>query len=225
MIIDVFTLFPNIFKPFLQESIVGNAIKSNALKINLIDIRNFTDNKHGKVDDYPYGGGAGLVMSAQPIASALEFMKADSRKLIYFTPQGKKLNQTKVAEYKNESRFGILCGHYKDIDQRIRDLYVTEELSVGDYVLSGGELPALIMIDSIARLIDGVIGDIESARKDSFQNNLLGFPCYTRPADFKGIRVPEVLMSGNHKNIAEWHKKKSLELTKEMRPDLLNEKK
>jgi len=225
MIVDIFTLFPSVFTPFLQESIVGNAIQSGALKINLIDIRDYSENKHGKVDDYPYGGAAGLVMSAQPIASAIEFHHAEKCPIIYFTPQGKVLNQKKVEDYQKIERFSIVCGHYKDIDQRIRDKYVTEELSIGDYVLSGGELPAMIMIDSIARLIDGVIGDIDSAKTDSFQNDLLGFPCYTRPAEFMGMKVPEVLLSGNHAKIDEWQKQKSLELTKKIRPDLLDEKK
>lgn len=224
MIIEVLTLFPDMFKGFLEASMVKRAVENNALEINLTDIRDFAKNKHNKTDDYPYGGGAGMVMKPEPLYNAITHVKnGEEVPVIYFTPQGKLLNQQIVNTYSLQNRIILLCGHYKEIDQRIRDTLVTAELSVGDYVLSGGEIPAMILIDAVARLQDDVLGNIESALSDSHQNQLLGCPHYTRPPVFRNMKVPDVLLSGNHKKIAAWREKKSLEITKKNRPDLLND--
>ncbi|MBC8384818.1 MAG: tRNA (guanosine(37)-N1)-methyltransferase TrmD [Candidatus Cloacimonetes bacterium] len=222
MIIDVLTLFPSMFENFLAESIMGIARKQQALNVNLINIRDFAFNKHKKVDDYPFGGGSGMVMKPEPIFEAIKFVKKERETpVIYFTPQGRLLKQNIINEYSRMDSMIFLCGHYKEIDQRIRDLYVDDEISIGDYVLSGGEIPAMVMIDAMTRLQDGVLSDIESAMTDSFQNGLLGYPCYTRPAEFNGVRVPDVLLSGNHKEIEKWREDRSLETTQRVRPDLL----
>ncbi|MCK4312062.1 MAG: tRNA (guanosine(37)-N1)-methyltransferase TrmD [Candidatus Cloacimonetes bacterium] len=222
MNIEILTLFPKLFQNFLQESVVGIAIKQKAIIVNITDIRDFTHDKYRSVDDYPYGGGAGMVMKPEPLYEAIQYVKKDRDiPVIYFTPQGELLTQKIVNKYSKIEDIILLCGHYKEIDQRIRDLLVTEELSIGDYVLSGGEIPAMVMIDAIARLQEGVLGDMDSALTDSHQNGLLGCPHYTRPAEFKGKKVPEVLLSGNHKKIEEWRKQKALEITKKNRPELL----
>ena len=222
MNIEILTLFPKLFDNFLQESVVGIAIKQKAIRVNLTDIRDFTHDKYRSVDDYPYGGGAGMVMKPEPLYEAIQHVKKDRDiPVIYFTPQGKLLTQKIVNKYSKIKDMILLCGHYKEIDQRIRDLLVTEELSIGDYVLSGGEIPAMVMVDAIARLQKGVLGDVDSAMTDSHQNGLLGCPHYTRPAEFKGNKVPDVLLSGNHKKIEEWRKQKALEITKKNRPELL----
>lgn len=222
MNIEILTLFPKLFQNFLQESVVGIAIKQKAISINLTDIRDFTHDKYRSVDDYPYGGGAGMVMKPEPLYEAIQHVKKDKDiPVIYFTPQGRLLTQKIVNKYSKIKDLILLCGHYKEIDQRIRDLLITEELSIGDYVLSGGEIPAMVMIDAIARLQEGVLGDMDSAMTDSHQNGLLGCPYYTRPAEFKDEKVPDVLLSGNHKKIEEWRKQKALEITKKNRPELL----
>ncbi|MCF7858252.1 MAG: tRNA (guanosine(37)-N1)-methyltransferase TrmD [Candidatus Cloacimonetes bacterium] len=224
MKIDVLTLFPRMFNNFLEESMVGLAIKQNALTVNLIDIRNYAYDKHSKVDDYPYGGGAGMIMKPEPLYKAIMSVKGDRDiPVIYFTPQGKLLDQSTVNKYSQFDEMILLCGHYKEIDQRIRDTLITDELSIGDYVLSGGELPAMIMIDAVSRLQDNVLGDIGSALSDSHQDGLLGCPHYTRPAEFKGAKVPSVLLSGDHKKIDRWREKKALEITRKNRPDMLEE--
>lgn len=224
MKIDVLTLFPQMFKNFLKESMVGIAIKQNALSVELTDIRDFAFNKHHKVDDYPYGGGSGMVMKPEPLYEAITKIKGDRDiPVIYFTPQGKLLNQSTVNKFSQIDEMIIVCGHYKEIDQRIRDTLITDELSIGDYVLSGGEIPAMVMIDAVARLQDDVLGDIGSALSDSHQDGLLGCPHYTRPPEFMGHKVPDILLSGNHKNIEKWREKKSLEITKKNRPDLLED--
>jgi tRNA (guanine37-N1)-methyltransferase len=210
------------FSSFLNESIVRKALKKNAVEIRITDIRDFTFNKNRQADDYPYGGGAGMVMKPEPIASALDFVLGKGEKpVIYFTPQGRLLKQNIVREFSKKERIVLLCGHYKEIDQRIRDIYVTDEISVGDYVLSGGEIPAMIMIDALVRLQKNVLNDFESALTDSHTGNLLGCPHYTRPNNFMGYSVPEILKSGNHKKIEEWRNKKAMEITKKRRPDLL----
>ncbi|MCK4653280.1 MAG: tRNA (guanosine(37)-N1)-methyltransferase TrmD [Candidatus Cloacimonetes bacterium] len=222
MNIEILTLFPKLFDNFLQESVVGIAIKQKAISVNLTDIRDFTHDKYRSVDDYPYGGGAGMVMKPEPLYEAIQHVKKDRDiPVIYFTPQGKLLIQKIVNKYSKIKDMILLCGHYKEIDQRIRDIFVTEELSIGDYVLSGGEIPAMVMIDAITRLQEGVLGDMDSALTDSHQNRLLGCPHFTRPSDFKGKKVPDVLLSGNHKKIEEWRKQKALEITKKNRPELL----
>lgn len=221
MKINVLTLFPDMFPTFLKESMIGIAIDKDLLNVEVINIRDFTHDKHNTADDYPYGGGAGMVMKPDPIWEAVESINDYSDiPVIYFTPQGRLLNQKIVEEYSNKDNIILLCGHYKEIDQRVRDNLVTDEISIGDYVLSGGEIPAMIFIDAVARLQDGVLGDIESALSDSHQNSLLGCPHYTRPPEYRGFKVPDVLLSGNHQKIAEWRKKKAIEITREIRPDL-----
>ncbi len=222
MKIDVLTIFPEMFPSFLSTSIVDLAHQKGKLSTNVLDIRSFSQDKHKKVDDYPYGGGGGMVMSPQPLADAIKschYEQADE--VIYFTPQGKPLLQKDLHTLKSAKRIILVCGHYKDVDQRIRDKYITKEFSVGDYVLSGGELPAMTFIDGIARLLDGVLGNIQSALSDSFENDILGAPSYTRPAEFEGMPVPPVLLGGNHAEIERWKSQKALEITRENREDLL----
>ncbi|MDP8204839.1 MAG: tRNA (guanosine(37)-N1)-methyltransferase TrmD [Candidatus Tenebribacter mawsonii] len=224
MKIDVLTLFPQMFENFIKESMVGIAIKQNAISVELTNIRDFAFNKHHKVDDYPYGGGSGMVMTPEPLFEAITKIKGNRNiPVIYFTPQGKLLNQSTVNKFSQIDEMIIVCGHYKEIDQRIRDTLITDEFSIGDYVLSGGEIPAMVMIDAVARLQDGVMGSIDSALSDSHQDGILGCPHYTRPPEFKGHKVPEILLSGNHKNIEKWREQKSLEITKKNRPDLLED--
>jgi tRNA (guanine37-N1)-methyltransferase len=226
MNIEVLTLFPKMFENFLQESILGIATREKALSVNLTDIRDFTHDKHHTVDDTPYGGGAGMVMKPEPLYEAISSVKKEQDiPVIYFTPQGKLLTQKIVNKYSKMENLILLCGHYKEIDQRIRDKFVTEELSIGDYVLSGGEIPAMVMIDAIARLQEGVLGNIDSAMTDSHQNSILGCPHYTRPPEFKGMKVPEVLLSGNHKKIDKWRQQKAFKITLKNRPDLLKDDK
>lgn len=223
MNIHILTLFPGMFEHFLTESMVGIALRQNALSVSLTNIRDFATDKHKQVDDYPYGGGAGMVMKPEPIYGAVQ--KAQIHPgipVIYFTPQGRLLTQQIVQQYAAAEEMILLCGHYKEIDQRIRDTVVTDEISIGDYVLSGGEIPAMVMVDAIARLQDGVLGDIESALTDSHQDGLLGCPHYTRPPEFMGNKVPDVLLSGNHKKIDQWRHEMALEKTRQIRPDLLN---
>jgi len=222
MHITILTLFPKVFHEFLGDSIPAIAQERSKLKVDVVDIRDYSGNKHKQVDDYQYGGGAGMVMKPEPIASAIEAVAPDANTpIVYFTPQGRKLTQKMVREFLPCSRVILLCGHYKEIDQRVRDKYVTHEISVGDYVLSGGELPAMIFTDAIARLLEGVLNDMDSALTDSHENGLLGYPCYTRPYEFQGMTVPEVLCSGHHKNIEKWRAEQALQKTKEVRPDLL----
>lgn len=221
MKIDILTIFPEMFTNFLQESMVRIASDNGAISVTVTNIRDFANDKHRTTDDYPYGGGAGMVMKPEPIYAAVNSRRKEKQiPVIYFTPQGKLLDQQMVNRFSKMQEVILLCGHYKEIDQRVRDLLVTEEISIGDYVLSGGEIPAMVFIDAVARLQEGVLGDIDSALSDSHQQNLLGCPYYTRPADFKGLKVPEVLLSGNHAKIEEWRKQRSEEITKRNRPDL-----
>ena len=217
---DVLTLFPEMFS-ILDESIIGRAKKNKQIDINLVNIRDFSENKHNKVDDTPYGGGAGMVMMPDVVYRAYNSLEnKENAKVIYMSPQGKKLNQEKVKELSKENHLIILCGHYEGIDQRVLDKIVDEEISIGDYVLTGGELPAMVLIDSVSRYVEGVLNK-ESIKEESFIENLLEYPQYTRPEVFEGEKVPEVLLSGNHKEIDKWRKEKSLEITKKKRPDLL----
>ena len=220
MKIDILTLFPEMFVP-LSTSIIGRAVASGKLEICIHDIRDYTLDKHKKCDDTPFGGGAGMVMMPQPIASAIDAIdpNRESRR-IYMSPRGKVFKQDLVLEYAKEQRLLILCGHYEGVDQRVLDLYFDEELSIGDYVLTGGEIPAMAVIDAVSRYVDGVIKK-ESLDQESFSSGLLEYPQYTRPQEFMGEKVPEVLTSGNHGEIAKWRKQKSLEITKRNRPDLL----
>ena len=223
MKIDVLTLFPEMFTP-LKTSIIGRAVDSGKLEIAITDIRDYTLDKHRKCDDTPFGGGAGMVMMAQPIASAIEAVDPDHKaKRIYLSPKGRTFNQSIVTEYAKCERLLLLCGHYEGIDQRVLDLYIDEELSIGDFVLTGGEIPAMAVVDAVARYVDGVIKG-ESLEQESFASGMLEYPHYTRPQEFKGLKVPEVLLSGNHAKINEWREKKSLEITAKNRPDLLKGK-
>ena len=216
---DVLTLFPEMFKS-LDESIIGRAKEKGLIEINLINIRDFSKNKHKKVDDTPYGGGAGMVLMPDVVYDAYSSVKDENAKVIYLSPQGKVLNQNKVKELSKENHLILLCGHYEGIDQRVLDEIVDEEISIGDYVLTGGELPAMVLIDSVSRYVEGVLSE-DSTKEESFSNNLLEYPQYTRPEEFRGRKVPEVLISGHHENIKKWREQKSLEVTKQKRPDLL----
>lgn len=222
MRIDVISAVPKLLESPIDHSIVKRARKAGLAEILIHDLRDFTKDKHRRVDDTPYGGGAGMVLSAQPIFDCIEQLLRQRRydHIIYTAPDGKLFNQTEANRISLSENIIILCGHYKGVDHRVREQLITAEYSIGDYVLSGGELPALVMIDSLIRLIPGSIGDAESALEDSFQNGLLGPPVYTRPADFRGHQIPDALLSGNHKLIHEWRSTSSLERTKQLRPDL-----
>ena len=216
---DVLTLFPEMFKS-LDESIIGRAKEKGLININLVNIRDFSKNKHKKVDDTPYGGGAGMVMMPYVVYDAYKSLKAENARVIYMSPQGQKLNQSKVVELSQEKHIVLLCGHYEGIDQRVIDEIVDEEISIGDYVLTGGELPAMILIDSVSRYIEGVLKE-DSTKEESFSEGLLEYPQYTRPEIFNGNKVPEVLLSGHHENIDKWRREQSLKITKKKSPDLL----
>ena len=218
---DVLTLFPEMFEP-LKHSIIERASKQNLIDINLINIRDFSKDKHKKVDDTPYGGGAGMVVRADVVYDAYQSVKDESAKVIYLSPQGKKLNQEKVQELSKEQHLILLCGHYEGIDQRVLDEIVDEEISIGDYVLTGGELPAMVLIDSVSRYVEGVLST-DSTKEESFSQGLLEYSQYTRPEEFLGKTVPEVLTSGNHQKIDEWRRRSSLINTFLKRPELLNQ--
>lgn len=216
---DILTLFPEIFTP-LKESIIGRAVENNRIEVNLTNIRDFSKDKHKKVDDTPYGGGAGMVIRPDVVYDAYDSIKDENAKVIYMSPKGKVLNQEKVKQLAKEKHLIIICGHYEGIDQRVLDEIVDEEISIGDYVLTGGELPAMVVVDSVSRYVEGVLNK-ESTSEESFSNGLLEYPQYTRPEEFRGKKVPEVLTSGHHENIRKWREQKSLEITKKNRPDLL----
>ena len=219
--IDILSLFPSMFDGFLNESIINRAIKRNLVQINVINFRDYTLDPHGKVDDTPYGGGAGMVLTPQPIFDAVEDLKTENTKVILLTPDGKTYNQEMAYSYSKEEHIILICGHYEGFDERIRTL-ADSEISIGDYVLTGGEIPSMVITDSITRLIDGVI-EKESHEYDSFNNNLLDYPTYTKPRDFRGMKVPDVLTSGNHKEIEKYRLEQQIKRTKERRPDLLKE--
>ena len=219
MDITVLTLFPEMFAP-LKESIIGRAVNGGKLNIKVVNIRDYTENKHFKCDDYPFGGGAGMVMMPQPIGSAIEAVDPEHRAhRIFMSPRGRTFSQKIAVEFAQKENLLLLCGHYEGVDQRVIDMYIDEELSIGDYVLTGGELPAMVVCDCVARYVDGVISG-ESLKDESFSARLLEYPQYTRPAVYKGVPVPEVLLSGNHEKMDEWRREKSLELTRKNRPDL-----
>ena len=220
MKIDILTLFPQMFTP-LKESIIGRAEKSGKIQINIHDIRDYTLDKHKKCDDTPFGGGAGMVMMAQPIASAIDAIDANhTAKRVYMSPKGRVFSQSIVREYASLDHLLLLCGHYEGVDQRVLDLYIDQELSIGDYVLTGGEIPAMAVADAVCRYVDGVISS-DSLKEESFSQGLLEYPQYTRPQEFMGIAVPDVLRSGNHQEIDKWRRERSLEITKKNRPDLI----
>lgn len=216
---SVLTLFPEMFS-VLNESIIGRAKEKQLIDIDVINIREFSKNKHKKVDDTPYGGGAGMVIRPDIVYDAYRAIDDEKAKVIYLSPQGNRLNQFKVQELSKEKHIILLCGHYEGIDQRVIDEIVDEEISIGDYVLTGGELPAMVLIDSVSRYVEGVLSK-ESTEEESFSNGLLEYPQYTRPECFLGREVPEILKSGHHENIKKWRKERSLEITKVKRPDLL----
>ena len=216
---DVLTLFPEMFE-VLNQSIIGRAKEKGLINVNLINIRDFSKDKHKKVDDTPYGGGAGMVMQPDVVYDAYKSVKDEKAKVIYMSPQGKKLDQKKVEELSKQEHLILLCGHYEGIDQRVLDKIVDEEISIGDYVLTGGELPAMVLIDSVSRYVEGVLKD-DSTKEESFSQGLLEYPQYTRPEIFEGQQVPEVLRSGNHQMIDKWRREQSLKRTLEKRPDLL----
>jgi len=221
MIFEVLSLFPDAFSGFLSSSIIARAEKSKLLEVKLTDFRRFSSDKHHKVDDYPYGGFPGMVIQAQPIYDALsELLRTGNAPVVYFTPQGRPLTQKILESYTSYQRIILLCGHYKEIDQRVRDLCVSDEISLGDYVLSGGEIPAMAFMDGICRLLPGALSDIESANSDSFSKEGLGFPCYTRPEVFMGLAVPKVLSGGDHQEILNWAIEQGKHLTRTRRPDL-----
>ncbi len=224
----VMTLFPDMVMGGLDTSIIGRAMKQGKLEIEAVNIRDYTRDKHMKVDDYPYGGGAGMVMQAEPVYlcyKALEeqIVSKNGKKprVLYMTPQGKVFHQRMAEELAEEEDLVFLCGHYEGIDERVLEMIVTDYVSIGDYVLTGGELPAMVMIDAIARLVDGVLNNDESAKYESFADGRLEYPQYTRPEEFMGRKVPAVLLSGNHKKIEEWREQESMKRTMERRPDLL----
>ncbi len=223
MRIDILSLFPQTIKSSLEYSIVKKALNNNLISINYHNIRDHSKNKQKKVDDYQYGGGSGMVLMIQPIYDCIKKLKEERNytNIIYLTPDGKKLEQSTSNKFSLSENIILICGHYKGIDQRIREHLVTDEISIGDYVLSGGELAAAVFCDSIIRLIPGVLGDESSALTDSFQDNRLSEPIYTRPENYEGLKVPKILMSGNIKEIERWRDKKSLERTKKYRPGLL----
>lgn len=215
------TLFPAVFHAYLNESLMKRAVEKGILSYEVIDIRDFAYNKHRKVDDYPYGGGAGMVMAAEPIAEAIKSIEGHDRyPVIYLTPGGKPFSQQEGSRLSEEAGIIFLCGHYEGVDQRAIDAYVTAEYTIGDYVLTGGELPALTMADAIARHLPDFLGNGESLSEESFENNLLEYPQYTRPAVFENRAVPEVLLSGNHQAIADWRLEQAIAKTKAVRPDL-----
>ncbi len=220
MRIDILTLFPEMFSA-LNESILGRAQKNGKIEINVVNIRDYTDDKHLKCDDYPFGGGAGMVMMPQPIGSAIEAIDPNHEAhRIYLSPKGETLKQQKVFSLISYDRLVLLCGHYEGVDQRVIDLFIDEEISIGDYVLTGGELPAMVLTDCLCRYVDGVIST-SSLVDESFSENMLEYPQYTRPKEYKGICVPDVLLTGDHAKVDEWRRQAALRLTKEKRPDLL----
>jgi tRNA (guanine37-N1)-methyltransferase len=224
MKIDVLSLFPSMFQGIFGESILKKASEKQAVSYNVVNFREHSDNKHGQVDDYPYGGGAGMVLKPQPIFDAVESLKGEidtKPRVILMCPQGERYTQAKAEELAKEEHLIIICGHYEGYDERIREHVVTDEISIGDYVLTGGELGAMVVIDSVVRLLPGVLGNEDSPILDSFSSGLLEHPHYTRPADFRGMKVPDELISGNHRLIEEWRERESLRRTFERRPDLL----
>jgi len=223
MRIDIISVVPDILKSPFEASILKRAQQKNIVDIHFHNLRDYSKNKYKQVDDYQYGGGAGMVLMAEPIDKCISKLKSERQydDIIYLTPDGETLNQSIANQLSLQQNLVLLCGHYKGIDQRVRDMHITREISIGDYVLSGGEVAAIVLSDAIIRLIPGVLNDETSALTDSFQDDLLSPPIYTRPSEYKGIKVPDVLMSGHFKKIEEWRENKSLEITKHKRPDLL----
>ena len=225
MRIDIITVSPELIKSPFEFSIIKRAIDKDLISVYFHDLRNYAINNYGKIDDYQFGGGAGMVLMIEPIAKCINELKSQRRydEIIYMTPDAQQLNQQTANQLSLKENIIILSGHYKGVDQRVRDLFITKEISIGDYVLSGGELAAAVLCDTVIRLIPGVLGDETSALTDSFQDNLLSPPVYTRPSNFEGLEVPKILLSGNFPKIEEWRTEKALERTKKIRPDLLED--
>lgn len=224
MKIDILTLFPECFD-YLNSSLIKKAQEKGLVEINIINIRDFSINKHKTVDDYPFSGGQGMLMMCQPLYDAISSVKTDDSYVIYFSPKGRTLKQDYVKQlYQTHNHLILVCGHYEGIDERIIELCIDEQISIGDYVLTGGELPAMVLTDAVLRYIPEVLGNENSAVDESFNNNLLEYPQYTRPAEFMGLKVPEVLLSGNHKEIEKWKQEQRILETKKYRPDLLDKK-
>ncbi len=222
MRIDILTLFPQYFKSPLETSLHKRALDAGLLRINVVDIRDFASDKHKTADDVPYGGGPGMVMKCEPLFACIESVyKGENGVRIFLTPDGEKLDNKLAKKLSQYEQLIILCGHYEGVDERVRENLIDIEISIGDYVLTGGELAALVLIDAVSRFVPGVVGDMDSVCADSFEDGLLDFPHYTRPAEFRGLAVPETLVSGHHANIAKWRRKKQLERSLERRPDLL----
>ncbi len=224
MRIDVLTLFPELFDSFEEWSIIGRAIEKGIFTLNKIDIRDFSKDKHKRVDDYPYGGGPGMVMRPEPIYDAISSVKKDNSIVIYLSPQGKNYNQELANILAENEHLILLCGHYEGVDNRIMEHYIDMEISIGDYILTGGEIPAMVLIDSIVRLLPGALGNRESIVNESHYDGLLEYPQYTRPRTFNKISVPDILLSGNHKKIEEWRRYKAIETTYIKRPELLDKR-
>lgn len=226
MKIDIISVVPQLMESFFAHSILKRARDKQLLDVNIFNLRDYTNYKHGQVDDYQYGGGAGLVMMVEPLVNAIESLKQKNNydEVIFLTPDGELFNQKTANDLSLKNNLLLVCGHYKGIDQRVRDHFITREISIGDYVLSGGELGAAVLVDAVGRLIPGVLNDETSALTDSFQDDLLAPPVYTRPEDFRGWKVPEILMSGDHSKIENWRNEKSIERTAQKRPDLSSEK-
>lgn len=225
MKIDIITVLPQLMESFFTHSIIKRAQEKGLLQVNLHNLRDFTNYRHGQVDDYQFGGGAGLVMMVEPLVNAIETLQQNTTydEIIFLTPDGRTFDQKEANSLSLKNNLLLICGHYKGIDQRVRDHFVTKEISIGDFVLSGGELAAAVITDAVGRLLPGVLNDETSALTDSFQDNLLAPPVYTRPEEYRGWKVPEVLMSGNHARIEEWRHEMSVQLTKSKRPDLYRE--
>ncbi len=223
MKIKVLTIFPEMLRPMLEASILGRAIEEGLIEVELIDIRPFSELKHKNTDDYPFGGGPGMVMLAQPIVDAVEACTKDGfhGKRLYLSPRGRTFDQSMAEELAKDGELLLLCGHYEGVDQRAIDLVIDEEVSIGDYVLTGGELGALVIIDAVSRLIPGVLGSDESSQDESFSSGLLEYPQYTRPREYRGLTVPDVLLSGDHAKINRWRRDRALELTWRRRPEML----
>ncbi len=222
MRIDIITIFPEVILPVLQAGILRRAQARDLLAVNVYNLRDFTTDRHQTVDDYPYGGGAGMILKPEPLFAAIRALQPESTaRVIYLTPQGTPFNQSCAEALSLESHLILICGRYKGIDERVRFKLVTDEISIGDYVLSGGEIPALVLVDAIGRVLPRALGNYESAQADSFSQGLLDCPHYTRPAEFEGMKVPDILLSGHHENITHWQHEQSLKRTVERRPDLL----
>jgi tRNA (guanine37-N1)-methyltransferase len=227
MRIDIITIFPDMFEPVLNESIIKRAQAKKKVKIYLHDLRDFTSDKHRKVDDRPFGGGSGMLMRPEPIFNAVKYIKSEIKnqksKIILLCPQGEKMTQKLAKRLVKFEHLILICGHYEGVDERIRQKLIDKEVSIGDYVLTGGELPAMVLVDAVVRLIPGVLGDKNSLHFESFEGNLLEYPHYTRPAKFRNMQVPQVLLSGNHEKIENWRRQQALKRTRKRRPDLLGE--